>query len=565
MAAAAASPPAAWQQNVALLSTDAPGAKDDGEASDERKAEGQESPRGGGWNARGTAWVHGEKARGTLDVTGDAATAIAKSNELPEKHRPHRVPRIGKFFRRHIKKPTRRIKPPKGKVIDGRHEQYTLSYTMQLGIQRSVEYAHGALPDSFDAACAETIKTKFPPGGSDLTPEHAMRHAFTAKDYAPCVFSRIRALMGVTPELYLESLCSGLSFIDFIANSRSGQFFFYSFDGVFMIKTVRQDEKDFLLKLLPGYYKHLLKHAVRPDDDAAAAAASFFPNGNASLLTRFYGLHCTKLKHLRRKVHFVVMSSIYGANTSSRMTQFDLKGSLFNRSAKAEDKVLKDRDALDRRVKLRVDKAKADALLDSARHDAAFLARHGVMDYSLLVGIFTPKNGAAGALSPAGDAAPQPPHDSSPRPSLSAGQSTQALSEFNSRHFSRLPSSLSVAAESARRSFRGAPPGDGGVAAGGLDDDEDDAGRPAATPSKAGHDDRPPAPFDVAIEGLAEDGSRELYYLGIIDILQKYTIRKHIETDINIVTKGLGKYRECSCVSPDAYRDRFLKFITHIF
>mmetsp|Transcript_12400 Transcript_12400/g.39809 ORF Transcript_12400/g.39809 Transcript_12400/m.39809 type:complete len:359 (-) Transcript_12400:25-1101(-) len=93
----------------------------------------------------------------------------------------------------------------------------------------------------------------------------------------------------------------------------------------------------------------------------------------------------------------------------------------------------------------------------------------------------------------------------------------------------------------------------------------DDAGRPAATPSKAGHDDRPPAPFDVAIEGLAEDGSRELYYLGIIDILQKYTIRKHIETDINIVTKGLGKYRECSCVSPDAYRDRFLKFITHIF
>ena len=563
--AAAASPPAAWQQNVALLSTEAPGDKGDGEASDERKAEGQESPRDKGWNARGTAWVHGEKAHGTLDVTGDAATAIAKSNELPEKHRPHRVPRIGKFFRRHIKKPTRRIKPPKGKVIDGRHEQYTLSYTMQLGIQRSVEYAHGALPDSFDAACAETIKTKFPPGGSDLTPEHAMRHAFTVKDYAPCVFSRIRALMGVTPELYLESLCSGLSFIDFIANSRSGQFFFYSFDGVFMIKTVRQDEKDFLLKLLPGYYKHLLKHAVRPDDDADAAAASFFPNGNASLLTRFYGLHCTKLKHLRRKVHFVVMSSIYGANTSSRMTQFDLKGSLYHRTAGPEDKVLKDRDALDRRVKLRVDKAKADALLDSARHDAAFLARHGVMDYSLLVGIFTPKTGAGAALSPAGDAAPQPPNDSSPRPSLQAGQSTQALSEFNSRHFSRLPSSLSVAAESARHSSRGAPPGDGGLAAGGLDDDEDDAGRPAATPSKAGRDDRPPAPFDVAIEGLAEDGSRELYYLGIIDILQKYTIRKHIETDINIVTKGLEKYKECSCVSPDAYRDRFLKFITHIF
>merc|ERR1711871_258360 len=134
----------------------------------------------------------------------------------------------------------------------------TLSYTMQLGIQRSVEYAHSALPDSFDAACVETTKTKFPPEGSDVTPEHD-----------------------------LESLCSGLSFIDFIANSRSGQFFFYSFDGVFMIKTVRQDEKDFLLRLLPRYYKHLLKHALRPNNLSGANDVSFYPNGNASLLTRF--------------------------------------------------------------------------------------------------------------------------------------------------------------------------------------------------------------------------------------------------------------------------------------
>ena len=625
--AAVTSPPAAWQQNVELMSSGGAASKAgsaDGKASgDERKQEGQESPRGG-WNTRGeapgvsfvfrsrarvvgrflfsrrrlvvvsrvrgslagTAWVHGEKAHGTLDVTGDAATAIAKSNEIERNHRPYRVPRIGKYFRRHIKKPTRRIKPPKGKVIDGRHEQYTLSYTMQLGIQRSVEYAHSALPDSFDAACAETIKTKFPPAGSDSTPEHAMRHPFTVKDYAPCVFSRIRALMGVTPELYLESLCSGLSFIDFIANSRSGQFFFYSFDGVFMIKTVRQDEKDFLLKLLPGYYKHLLKHAVRPEK-GDGDRRDFYPNGNASLLTRFYGLHCTKLKHLRRKVHFVVMSSIYGANTSSRMTQFDLKGSLYNRTAKSEDKVLKDNDAVNLRVKLRVDKDKADALLDSAKHDAAFLARHGVMDYSLLVGIFAPKaaggggddqGGGGGGGGPGDARSPQSASaNGSPRPSLSTDPSAKQLSEFNSRHFSRLPSSLSVAAEAAKElSANPGAPRSSSAATGGLDDDESggesDAANlvdPALTPTKGAQqqrdDDRLPAPFDVAIEGRTEDGERELYYLGIIDILQKYTVRKHIETDVNIVTKGLKHYKECSCVAPDVYRDRFLKFITRIF
>ncbi len=100
---------------------------------------------GGDYLHSSGAWVHGEKPHGTLDVSGDAAAAIAQSNEVPKNHRPQRVPRIGKYFRRHIKKPTRRLKPPKGKVIDGRHEQYTLSYTMQLGIQRSVEYAHSVV------------------------------------------------------------------------------------------------------------------------------------------------------------------------------------------------------------------------------------------------------------------------------------------------------------------------------------------------------------------------------------------------------------------------------------
>mmetsp|Transcript_30581 Transcript_30581/g.94723 ORF Transcript_30581/g.94723 Transcript_30581/m.94723 type:complete len:522 (+) Transcript_30581:139-1704(+) len=510
----------------------------------------------------GTAWVHGEKAHGTLDVSGDAAAAIAQSNEVPKNHRPQRVPRIGKYFRRHIKKPTRRLKPPKGKVIDGRHEQYTLSYTMQLGIQRSVEYAHSALPDSFDAACLETIKTKFPPEGSDITPEHAMRHSFTVKDYAPCVFSRIRALMGVTPELYLESLCSGLSFIDFIANSRSGQFFFYSFDGVFMIKTVRQDEKDFLLKLLPGYYKHLLKHALRPSFTSENGIGSFYPNGNASLLTRFYGLHCTKLRHLRRKVHFVVMSSIYGANTSSRMIQFDLKGSHYNRSAMKEDKVLKDNDCIAMGVKLRVSKDKADALLDSARHDASFLARHGVMDYSLLVGIFQPDDSPRETLlsdqtpkKPAGCSSSVRVNDS-PRPSLNEAPSSDQLSEFNSRHFSRLPSSLNTV-EASARSLDMATLQTLQVST---------ATSVPRTPSKTnGDESRLPAAFDVAIEGLTEVGQRELYYLGIIDILQKYTARKHLETDLNILTRGIKYYKECSCVSPDEYRDRFLKFLGRIF
>lgn len=329
-----------------------------------------------------------------------------------------------------------------------------------------------------------------------------------------------------------------------------------------MIKTVRQDEKDFLLKLLPGYYKHLLKHALRPSHGSEAGSMSFYPNGNASLLTRFYGLHCTKLRHLRRKVHFVVMSSIYGANTSSRMIQFDLKGSHYNRSAKREDKVLKDNDCVAMGVKLRVSKDKADALMDSARHDASFLARHGVMDYSLLVGIFQPNDSPRDTLIPEPtlvkvfDSTTGIRISDSPRPSLNEIPPGDQLSEFNSRHFSRLPSSLNTMEASARHFDLDTP-------------SALQASSPASmkkTPSRAhGDDTRPPDAFDVAIESVTDAGQRELYYLGIIDILQKYTARKHLETDLNILTRGFKNYRECSCVSPDEYRDRFLKFLAHIF
>lgn len=204
--------------------------------------------------------------------------------------------------------------------------------------------------------------------------------------------------------------------------------------------------------------------------------------------------------------------------------------------------------------KLRVSKDKADALLDSARHDASFLARHGVMDYSLLVGIFQPNDAPRDILCAPqlkwADSTSITRANDSPRPSLNDVQSGEQLSEFNSRHFSRLPSSLTAPMETNVKIL--------------------DALLPHAptpkTPAKANGDEtRPPAAFDVAIEGTSDSGERELYYLGIIDILQKYTIRKHLETDLNILTKGLKHYRDCSCVSPHEYRDRFLEFLTRIF
>ena len=51
-----------------------------------------------------------------------------------------------------------------------------------------------------------------------------------------------------------------------------------------------------------------------------------------------------------------------------------------------------------------------------------------------------------------------------------------------------------------------------------------------------------PAAYDVAIEGISDCGQRELYYLGIIDILQKYNVRKHLELT-SISHEGLNTAR----------------------
>jgi hypothetical protein len=67
--------------------------------------------------------------------------------------------------------------------------------------------------------------------------------------------------------------CAGdFNYIEFIANSKSGQFFFYSHDGCYMIKTQSKEECVLLRDIMPKYVAHLTSN----------------PN---SLLVRFYGMH----------------------------------------------------------------------------------------------------------------------------------------------------------------------------------------------------------------------------------------------------------------------------------
>jgi len=54
----------------------------------------------------------------------------------------------------------------------------------------------------------------------------------------------------------------------------------------------------------------------------------------------------------------------------------------------------------------------------------------------------------------------------------------------------------------------------------------------------------------------------EIYFIGIIDILQQYTISKHSE---HVLKSFTFDSHEISCVDPDTYAERFVHFIETSF
>lgn len=262
----------------------------------------------------------------------------------------------------------------KGKVIDGEHELYTLSIAVMIGVRQSIIQTNEELNrDTHQFVTFREFraaeKYEFRPKGDGPLPPHQLAHTFKFKDYSPVPFAYLRRMYGVNEFDFLLSVCGNANFIEFISNAKSGQFFFYSSDGRYMIKTMTNAESKFLRRILPAYFKHCAQH----------------PN---TLLTRFFGMYRVKLYHLRRNVKFVIMNSVYYTDKHLH-TFYDLKGSSVGRDAKPGQAVRKDNDLR----QLLPDGALAmhpDQQVNIKRQleaDVKFLESVGIMDYSMLVGV----------------------------------------------------------------------------------------------------------------------------------------------------------------------------------
>jgi len=193
------------------------------------------------------------------------------------------------------------------------------------------------------------------------------------KDFAPKVFYQIRKHFGVSGSDYLRSF-SLENVTSIKGEGKSGAFFIFTKDKQFILKTATAEERDFLWRVLPYYWQYMRRN----------------PN---SLLPRFYGVYSMKHEGIGGVTRFVIMNNIFNTPYDP-VEKFDLKGSSVGRSVSEKKRksgaILKDLDIKEQGKKLYLPPDKCQAFITQIEKDSQFLSTRGVMDYSLLLGIYYP-------------------------------------------------------------------------------------------------------------------------------------------------------------------------------
>ncbi|XP_072157931.1 phosphatidylinositol 4-phosphate 5-kinase type-1 alpha isoform X8 [Bemisia tabaci] len=376
--------------------------------------------------------------------------------------------------------------------------------SIQLGIQHAV----GGLASKperdllmQDFMTVET--TVFAADGSNHTPAHHYSE-FTFKTYAPIAFRYFRDLFGIQPDDFLISFCSA-PLRELSNPGASGSIFYVTEDDEFIMKTVQHKEGEFLQKLLPGYYMNLNQNP-------------------RTLLPKFFGLYCYQCNS--KNIRLVAMNNLLPSYVALHQ-KYDLKGSTYKRKAsKAERQkkspTFKDLDFMEHHpdgIFLEADTY--TALNKTIQRDCRVLESFKIMDYSLLLGIHNLDQALREKLE-------QKKNSMHVEGDEAGGPSSGSVSLNRTRSINR---QRLVAHSTAMESIQ---------AESEPIDEEEDVPSPGAIPARNGK------------------GERLLLFIGIIDILQSYRLRKKLEhTWKSILYDG----DSVSVHRPGFYAQRFQDFM----
>ncbi|OQV12309.1 Phosphatidylinositol 4-phosphate 5-kinase type-1 gamma [Hypsibius exemplaris] len=245
-----------------------------------------------------------------------------------------------------------------------------LMMCIQTGIRHSVSKL-ASKPDRDllmkDFAIVEKVFHK--KEGTVSTPAHGLND-FTFKSYAPIAFRYFRELFGIQPDDYMLSLCDR-AMIEISNPGASGSIFYLTEDDEFILKTVMYREAEFLQKLLAGYYMNLNQNP-------------------RTLLPKFFGQYC--YQSLGKNVRIICMNNLLPSKVKYHQ-KFDLKGSTYKRQANAHERqkqvpTLKDLDFMQIYPEgIFLEPDTYDLLIRTIRRDCTVLESFKIMDYSLLIGI----------------------------------------------------------------------------------------------------------------------------------------------------------------------------------
>ncbi|KAL8061124.1 hypothetical protein ABFX02_02G067900 [Erythranthe guttata] len=247
------------------------------------------------------------------------------------------------------------------------------SHYLMLSLQLGIRYTVGKITPvpmrevrSSDFGEQARIKMFFPRKGTQLTPPHNSID-FNWKDYCPMVFRNLRELFKLNAADYMMSICGDDGLRELSSPGKSGSLFYLSHDDRFVIKTLKKSELKVLLKMLPHYYDHVQAY-------------------DNTLITKFFGAHRIQLRH-GKKVRFVVMGNMFCTELRIHR-RYDLKGSsqgrFTNKDEIDESTTLKD---LDLNYEFHMDRLLRDSLFKQISLDCGFLESQQIIDYSLLLGL----------------------------------------------------------------------------------------------------------------------------------------------------------------------------------
>ncbi|XP_022053108.1 phosphatidylinositol 5-phosphate 4-kinase type-2 gamma-like [Acanthochromis polyacanthus] len=272
-----------------------------------------------------------------------------------------------------------------------------------------------------------------------------------------------------------------------------------SYDRTLVVKEISSEEVEEMHNILSAYHQHIVTCH------------------GSTLLPQFLAMYRVTVES--EDTYLLVMRNMFSHRLHVHR-KYDLKGSLVSREASFKEKVkelptYKDVDFRNNMQKVYVSDEEKEKIMDKLNRDIEFLVRMRIMDYSLLLGI----------------------HDVERAEREEEEETVSSHEEEEEDEGDLAPALGSTSPEGIAgymNSFKPLGPGE----------------------------------FDpyvdvYAIQSAVGAPQREVYFMGLIDVLTQYDTKKKAAHAAKAVKHGAGA--EISTVHPEQYAKRFREFITKIF